>query len=106
MDNTPSLLDTNPNMRSLDPLNPDPRSRGRRASVIEPPVYTPGQRYAPDPANLRGTPVPFQTFGMKKGGRVKAKPAKKMSSGGVTVSSASKRGDGIAQKGKTKGRMV
>jgi len=38
-------------------------------------------------------------FGMKKGGE-----AKKMASGGST-SSASKRGDGIAQRGKTKGRV-
>jgi hypothetical protein len=36
---------------------------------------------------------------MKKGGKVK-----KMASGGMT-SSASKRGDGIAQRGKTKGRV-
>lgn len=38
---------------------------------------------------------------MKKGGAVK-----KMASGGVTRSSASKRADGIAQKGKTRGTMV
>jgi hypothetical protein len=40
---------------------------------------------------------------MKRGGRVK-----KMASGGMTskVSSASRRGDGIATKGKTKGRFV
>jgi hypothetical protein len=38
----------------------------------------------------------------KKGGAVKAKP-KKMASGGM--SSASKRGDGIASKGKTKCKM-
>ena len=38
---------------------------------------------------------------MKKGGAVK-----KMASGGMARSSASSRGDGIAQKGKTKGRMV
>lgn len=37
--------------------------------------------------------------GMKKGGSVKMKA-------GGKVSSASKRGDGIAQRGKTKGRMV
>lgn len=36
-----------------------------------------------------------------KGGKVK-----KMASGGVTQSSASKRADGIAAKGKTRGRMV
>jgi hypothetical protein len=41
-------------------------------------------------------------YNMKKGGKVKAK---KMSSGGK-VSSASKRADGIATKGKTKGRMI
>jgi hypothetical protein len=36
---------------------------------------------------------------MKKGGAIK------MASGG-SVSSASKRGDGIAQRGKTRGRLV
>jgi hypothetical protein len=45
-----------------------------------------------------------KSLGMKKGGAVKA-PAKKMASGGK-VSSASKRGDGIASKGKTRGKMV
>lgn len=39
-------------------------------------------------------------FGMKKGGQVK-----KMAKGG-SVSSASKRADGCAVKGKTKGRMI
>jgi hypothetical protein len=43
---------------------------------------------------------PGASFGMKKGGKVN-----KMASGGITKS-ASKRGDGIAQKGKTKGRMI
>jgi len=38
---------------------------------------------------------------MKRGGRVK-----KMASGGMTSSSASKRADGIATKGKTRGKMV
>lgn len=38
--------------------------------------------------------------GMKRGGKVK-----KMASGGMARSSASKRGDGIASKGKTKGRI-
>jgi hypothetical protein len=40
--------------------------------------------------------------GMKKGGKVKANAYAK----GGTVSSASKRADGCAQRGKTKGRMV
>ena len=41
--------------------------------------------------------------GYKRGGLMKAK---KMASGGMTSSSASKRADGIAIKGKTRGRMV
>ena len=44
----------------------------------------------------------FEATGMKKGGKVKAK---KMAKGG-SVSSASKRADGCAIKGKTKGRFV
>ena len=40
---------------------------------------------------------------MRKGGKVKAKPVKKMAKGGST---ASKRADGCATKGKTKGRFV
>ena len=41
-----------------------------------------------------------ETRGMKKGGKVK-----KMDKGG-SVSSASKRADGVAIRGKTRGRMV
>jgi hypothetical protein len=43
----------------------------------------------------------------KKGGSIKAKSKAKtkMSSGGTTRSSASKRGDGIASKGRTRGKM-
>jgi len=53
------------------------------------------------------TPPAFKSMAgmagaMKKGGAVKAKAYAK----GGKVSSASKRGDGIAVKGKTKGRMV
>jgi hypothetical protein len=43
--------------------------------------------------------------GMKRGGKVKAKPVKKMASGGMARSSASKRADGIATKGKTRGKI-
>jgi len=56
---------------------------------------------APGTSNMpNAAPPPGFTF--KKGGKVK-----KMDSGGMTskVASASKRGDGIAQRGKTKGRM-
>ena len=59
--------------------------------------------------NLFGTSGTFNAppmgGGMKKGGSVRAE---KMASGGMTskAPAASKRGDGIAQRGKTKGRMV
>ena len=43
----------------------------------------------------------MERSGMKKGGKVKA-----MAKGGSVKSSASKRADGCASKGKTKGRMV
>ena len=42
--------------------------------------------------------------GMKRGGAVRKKPQTKFASGG-SVGGASRRGDGIAQRGKTKGRM-
>jgi len=42
--------------------------------------------------------------GMKRGGAVRSKPQTKFASGG-SVGGASRRGDGIAQRGKTKGRM-
>jgi hypothetical protein len=52
--------------------------------------------------NRGGNSVDFSGsgMGMKKGGA-----AKKMASGGMTSSSASKRADGIAVKGKTRGKM-
>jgi hypothetical protein len=57
------------------------------------------------PAAAPAAPMAASTTGfapMKRGGQVK-----KMASGGMTskVSKASSRGDGIAQRGKTKGRM-
>ena len=58
-------------------------------------------REAAKDLNKRGTmeEAAFEG-GMKRGGKVK-----KMASGGMARSSASKRGDGIASKGKTKGRI-
>ena len=47
------------------------------------------------------TTKPQPIMGAKKGGSVK-----KMASGGSVKSSASKRADGCAVKGKTKGRMI
>jgi hypothetical protein len=43
---------------------------------------------------------------MKKGGSVKQKASTKTYKSGGSVSSASKRGDGIAQRGKTRGKLV
>ena len=45
-----------------------------------------------------------EMFGKKRGGMVKKKPVAKYASGG-SVSSASRRADGIATKGKTRGKM-
>ena len=52
----------------------------------------------------QGMPMAPASQGMKKGGSVKAKT--KAYKAGGKVSSASKRADGCAIKGKTKGRMV
>lgn len=53
----------------------------------------------------KGAPVlgANANFEFAKGGKVKKKPVKKMAKGGST---ASKRADGCATKGKTKGRFV
>ena len=59
-------------------------------------------------AGARSRLLPPITAGTnyKKGGAVKAKPAvKKMASGGMTTSKASSRADGIAQRGKTRGKI-
>ena len=53
-----------------------------------------GGGFGPQPNNLSSGMT------MKKGGKVKGYAK------GGSVSSASRRGDGIAQRGKTKGRMV
>lgn len=52
------------------------------------------------PTGTTGTPPATGPQYMKKGGKVKSSSAKSK------VSTASSRGDGIAQRGKTKGRMV
>lgn len=56
------------------------------------------------PVRGGGAGIRFNTT-FKKGGNVKKAAPKKMAKGGK-VSSASKRGDGCATKGKTKGRFV
>ena len=59
---------------------------------------------APVPANLGMVVAPSPPPAFRKGGKVTKKPVKKFAKGG-TVSSASKRGDGCATKGKTRGTM-
>ena len=59
----------------------------------------PGPMPQPNPA-LGGGMGP----GMKRGGKVRGKGQARFASGG-SVSKTSSRGDGIAQRGKTKGRM-
>jgi hypothetical protein len=76
---------------SADPvLSADQRRGVAREAALE-------SRYGPSQAQRDR----MERSGMKKGGAVK-----KMAKGGSVKSSASRRGDGIAQRGKTKGRMV
>jgi hypothetical protein len=72
----------------LGALRPAPLTPQQQNMVpVTPPAFAPGNAMAARPA-------PF-----KKGGKVKAKAKPKKSS-------ASRRGDGIASKGKTRGKMV
>tara|TARA_R110000868_G_scaffold11962_8_gene58028 strand:+ start:122 stop:427 length:306 start_codon:yes stop_codon:yes gene_type:complete len=52
---------------------------------------------------IKGEAASAAPAGAKRGGVIKKKPMKKMAKGGST---ASKRADGCATKGKTKGRFV
>jgi len=90
-----------------DRAYPDLRLGGARGPGPMPPnpgpvINRPVSRPPTGPMNPGPMPPPPVGGGMKRGGKVKS-----MSSGGSTSksSSASKRGDGIAQRGKTKGRM-
>jgi hypothetical protein len=71
----------------LGALRPAPLSPQQSMLAVSPPAFAPGNAMA-------ARPTPF-----KKGGKVKAKAKSKKSS-------ASRRGDGIASKGKTRGKMV
>jgi hypothetical protein len=77
------------------PIDERPSSAGRnpRLMSIDPMMESDLERMAGE-----GGP------NFKKGGKAKVKSSNRFASGG-SVSSASKRGDGIAQKGKTKGRI-
>lgn len=91
----------------------------RMAPLGAAPMPAPSGRMAITPAVVRQAPSALGnimgdrgakaygakgSFRFKEGGKAKAKP-KKMAKGG-SVSSASKRADGCATKGKTKGRFV
>jgi hypothetical protein len=69
-------------------VTPDQVSRVARGVGVMEPENIPGPTRRTSDENLEATP---EAMPMKKGGK---------------VSSASSRGDGIAQRGKTKGRMV
>ena len=68
------------------------------------------RRRGPEDTLMRSTGAAPAAPGMKKGGMVKKKAnggsVKKMAKGGSVKSSASRRGDGCAQRGKTRGRMI
>jgi len=82
---------TTANYVSRKPTMPDDDSMGFTYAGKAPPTDEPKDM------SMLGMP-------MKKGGKVKHHHVKKMASGGH-VSSASKRADGIAMKGRTKGRI-
>jgi hypothetical protein len=90
------LLQNNPTRQITGPSKADLVARDRAARAA-------GREAERQEFNKRGLDRFVEsTFegGMKRGGKVK-----KMASGGMARSSASKRGDGIATKGKTKGRI-
>ena len=79
------------------------RKNARRAAMEVEVARRPGMRGRPmveDAMMIQEAPAGTM---MRKGGKAKAKPVKKMAKGGST---ASKRADGCATKGKTKGRFV
>jgi hypothetical protein len=78
------------------------KAPGFKMDVNDPFSMTLGSDLDPK-SMMRNNPRLSGDMDHKKGGRIKA--SNRFASGG-SISSASKRGDGIAQKGKTKGRMV
>jgi len=71
----------------------------------QPIARVPGQTQTPSLMSGFGQPI-ARVPGMKKGGSVKNKTSSKTYKSGGSVSSASKRADGCAVKGKTRGKMV
>jgi hypothetical protein len=91
----PIIGGQNTNSPTSPPVQPTP------SPPVQPtpkPSFTPTRYYSSGPMD---EPLDIGPAGpMKKGGQVKAKPTSK-----VKPSNASSRGDGIAQRGKTKGRI-
>jgi len=87
-------------MSSYKPRRPDVKLRDTRFTYNNDPKQALYSNKALRESSAEERPESDKELGIgrKKGGKVK-----KMASGGMT-SSASKRGDGIAQRGKTKGR--
>ena len=89
-----------------------PQPMGGMSAGLGAPMQTQSNMSAAPPGNapqgmpptVSGGQAKSMGLGMKKGGKVKSSSYK--SGGNVsTVSSVSKRGDGIAQRGKTRGKM-
>ena len=88
--------------RAAAPVEAPIQYPSRTADVVPEEEIAAAASSAAEPRMSTSNPM-----GMKKGGSVKAKAKTKcMSSGGSTSSRASSRGDGCAQRGKTRGRMV
>lgn len=99
------LSPSNPNM-GMPKSNPNttlPVGVEKPGMAAMTPRSNPNSTQTPMPMGKPGTASPTLP-GMKRGGAVRSKPQTKFASGG-SVGSASRRGDGIAQRGKTKGRM-
>ena len=70
---------------------------------MSPPMANPAMMNNTAPMAAPGSPMGMRPAPFKKGGKVKAKSKGKSA---PAKSSASRRGDGIATKGKTKGKFV
>ena len=97
-------------MRGGNALIPNPvASQTQTPSLMsgfgQPIARVPGQTQTPSLMSGFGQPI-ARVPGMKKGGSVKNKTSSKTYKSGGSVSSASKRADGCAVKGKTRGKMV
>jgi hypothetical protein len=85
-----------------------PKKRYNDGGITQQPTYPFGTnvQQSSAPADTQATGGVNQTFNMQPQATAQpAAPASTFRKGGKVKSSASKRGDGIAQRGKTRGRM-